>query len=242
LAQLPALEFVKQYLTVGQDPKSNYDLSLLKPVLPRVTSPKQALDWLALQAPSVVRDGKFYIYNQEFYQKILYFLYQLSREITGQETKMIIPDRIADWYRYSDDFKGFPSNTVFVDLQSFEEWLDYQDQTERSVYLSQRLEWNDNHRQQPFFYMSPSNQIIMIVNVANADRRRALTISHSWYTSGINPGFYAPLMEEADLKLGYTIYTLDINHHLTKYGRHQGPLSILRYAPNNYAAILPLTD
>jgi len=256
LSSLPLDQFAALYLTVGSIPDSTdsstiYDFSNLNRRLPQVSSVDEAIQYLSQTIPSFFLDNKIFIYNQKFYDGLLYYLRTFNQTNSG--LSITLSSLINGLFESSSDFTPRPYNTIFVGESDLRSWLlSIRRSSYHTIIIKNRLDISFGLLDEPYLYITPDERIFLIQNVLNGDFSRAINVAYNWSSSKINLGFYSPIYvnphpsTEQDEHTPPPYYVFAIStagtHILLQDHSNNDPssISLLTYTNNQYAALLPL--
>lgn len=216
LSRVSSREFIDRYLVIDNrkdilDTSKIYDFTRMRSLLPDVTNVNDAIRQLQIYVPSMIHNGKISLYNQNFYDKIVYHIrmYEHSHEGLNVRPKRRIGGLIYD-ERY---FMKQPNTSVFIGLKSFNSWVEYLS-TLRKISISEiviatKIDDKLLDTRNPYFLYNYVNKNYYIVqNVKDSDFQRALSVSIRWRNLKINYGYDADIESNNDVP--YIIYEMDL--------------------------------
>ena len=134
---------------------------------------------------------------------------------------------IKGHYEFVSDFKSYPDQLVFIDIDDLIYWIEYETSDISENEISNIL---DSSRELSYFfkdYRINEGKLSIIQNVLDGDLERALYVAKVWKDNGIVIGFLSPKLEE---NVKYAEHTLDFSK--------AKELNVFKYDNNQYAAIL----
>lgn len=185
--------FISRLFTQGSevivDSLVVYDISRVQYVLPNVDTVVNAMGYLQSIIPSLVREGKFYLYNQKFYNGMVDMLRRYFNATSGDEVK--INNTISNYYSHSMYFKNDANTTVWLG-KDFKTWLEIKTSKYElyKIYRTINLSLVDTNI--PYLYEDTDGSIYMIQNPRDGSIEAAATIAHKWKSSNRNIGVDVP--------------------------------------------------
>ena len=168
--------------------------------------------------------------SAETFLRIGYYL----RFSIGKNKQMVInynkQEYLDNYYTNSTDFKQVPNVLIFIGNLSIRNWISSQEFGINNISFNNL---NPNFRE-PFFFSHWSlnnGEPVLIQNVKNGEYKRALAVAAVYLRDGINIGFDAGPIKPIEHS---TLYWKD--RVLIIEGT--SPVTLWRYAPNYYAAII----
>ncbi len=254
--QGPVDTFVQTYLGVGQGGENSeniYDLSKISRRLPSVSGTQEAINYLFQMTPSLIVNGRVFIYSPKMTDGIIYFLREYDKTTRGLTRP--VPSEIASWFQDEDDFIQQPNVSVFIGEEAMRSWLRHRLPIEQNKdMIRQKLDISLGTLTDPYLYQSPKStegdldplggsKIYLIQNVAGGDKFRAFQVVYQWYDDQINPGFGTLPWEQTELPY-HAIYGISTGSVLVVIENHteghDNFLQLLAYGNNQYAAMLPV--
>lgn len=212
--------FIKQYVIIKSDHVYNLQ------TLPRK---------LSLNTNFFI-DKKLVVDTNETYERLRYYLhYMLNKNkkyVLNYQNKVYLDN----FYIYFTDFQQFDNQQVFIGTVSLKNWIVSNKDGVDLEALDHFLPENKD----PYFmyhWKIHSGRPVLIQNVLNGDKARALGVLHNFNKHGMNTGYFTtPIVE----KISYTVLYMSHNElEMRQFG--DNPIgSLIQYAPNNYGAILYL--
>lgn len=221
--RIPVLpeEFASQYFAVDTDPPfesaTYYQLQDIPRKLPVVNSVEAGINIMSPLAPTLFRDQRIIMYNQNFSDKIIGKLQEFYLLASPLPITPIAPDAVgADWkiptelegiYSDASDFRQQPSVAIFVGERDLATWLaSINRPSYSSILIKDKLDISYGLLDEPYIYLSPDGKIYLIQNVQGGSFVRAITVAYLWLTNKINMGPQAPpYTADTPVNVVYTI-------------------------------------
>lgn len=151
-------------------------------------------------------------------------------------------------YERDEDFIVVPKSVVFTLYAHFQNWLLYQNKQVSSL-INPIYKIVDDSKAltttEPYIYKDlETNKIYLIQNVKGGEIGRVISVCLTWFYDGINTGLLTLPSEYTLDQTPHVIYGISKSQTLLAIAdESKGTntfIQILRYAPNRYAAMLPI--
>jgi len=247
LSKLNITEFANQYIvagnSIGVDSSKIYNFSGLGLKFPLVTTVEEGIKAMKEIAPTLIQGDKVFLYNQKFFDGILYHLEKYNKERKPRDAK--IPTVI----HYSDiteeDFIHSRRTAVFIGEADMRTWLNSLDKLSfKNIIIENELNISNGLRIEPYLYNAPTGNIYMIQNVVGGDKLRAINVAYNWYVNKINTGHSSDSFKDVNNVPIFVVYGISPALSPVVIENHAGDstqyLQLLSYGKDQYAAMLPL--
>jgi hypothetical protein len=222
-------EYFRNYIDIG-DGSVEYNLYMV----PDIISENQPLP---NNIPTLVHNGKIYLYSPKFAEGVRYYL---------QRSSMLDVIDISNRVKVS---KVYRSNETVIESQSeFFNWIGMVNKP-RSIEVATVITQSMSLSVEPYIYQDlRTNYIYLIQNVLPSSEDRitiykALTIGYYWKNYYINPGVNPTVDENLNYSdMSYVVYGISSSGDLqfrSSVGS-EGTYSILDYDNRYYAAVLDI--
>ena len=210
-----AISFMDETI-VGKDKSANYNTETNIKRFPIVTSYKNAVKKMSKHFPTLFRDGKIYLYNQNFENKIYFVLKQY--EISSRGAELNDASRYIKPVTSPSFFKHQNMVTIFVEDTDFDKWkLDDQiihakteftteifTETDPTIFKfgsGDILELHTKFSAGEFFYI--------IQGTERGTLQDAINLHNRWVEDNVNLGYYSEFDSNIKVK-NYKTYLLTI--------------------------------
>lgn len=229
-------EFMKQYTVVGnQTQVDTSTIYQLENVPNKLTGDlDRALAQLEQGAPSLVRNGKIYLFSPLFAREIQFLLEHQGPRLQTMVLK--IP------YSKESDFEPMLFTRIIFGSAQYREWLESLKDTEQTIRKTLTMEDRENLSPFPVMTVASSEQqIFLLQNAIDHTLETSLGIGHIWRTELVNPG---PVPDEGFEDYPHVIYGLDPSGNLIPIADNtQGKrkfIDVIHWGGDMYGALLPL--
>jgi hypothetical protein len=164
--------------------------------LPVVVGLPAAITFLETVSPTLIRNGKLFLYSPKLADGVRYFL-NLFTETTPPNTPIV--QTLTGLYRTPEDFIQRPQTLIFTSERDLTTWQRSLLSTVTSIQVRTRLALAYGNSDEPYVYIAPSQRIFLVQNVVvdpNSESR-ALNVGRTWEISQVNLGRNAPPLPQA---------------------------------------------
>lgn len=247
LSKLDVPNFANKYMSIGKltgaDSKNIYDLSKVGLKFPVVNSVEEGITAMKILAPTLFHQDRIFLYNQKFFDGIIYHLEQYNKERKPKNMK--IPTVIHYTDITEEDFDHSGRVAIFIGEASMRTWLSSLDKLSfKNIIIENELSISNALRTEPYLYNAPTGNIYMIQNVIGGDRLRALNVAYNWYVNKTNLGHTGKEFEDPQNVPVFVVYGISpalapviIENHAGESNQY---LQLLSYGSGQFGAMLPL--
>lgn len=149
---------------------------------------------------NLILNGKIKV-KKEFMDGIIYMLNNYVR------SNKVYDNYIKDYYLVRTDFKNYNDNIIFLDIFSYENWI----QLNKGVHNNLRnyyYEYYKNNKEP--IYIKSNDEIFILQNNSDNSFNKSIITSYYWKENQINLGYNTNLqinMKEIKKKYGFIIYS-----------------------------------
>ncbi len=247
-------DFVAQWIQHGNENEGEYDISGVDKysILPSNFSVLEAIRYTSNAVNGLVKNGKLYMYNETFGNRIKYQLKERFSMITPTEP----PDRLVGLWDSSDMFAQQRDVVVIIGDKNLRSWVtDENRKTRLKIMITDTITIKDyRDRKEPYLYKDTTDNIYLVQNVNNLNSARdrmkhALHIAYEWYVKTVNirNSSQYSITDQQLSSIDRVIYTLSTSRKIQAIetrisAESKGFLQILQYPDSvgTYAALLPI--
>ncbi|CAH6418655.1 Divergent VETF early transcription factor large subunit [uncultured virus] len=248
----------RPYFVGGREPPSKLPTPAALPLLDGPVA--------AAPAAVVVAEAAAPLEEQKGYAGIHLYpkLYDMARAYFVREAhltdglpldnEMVAPaTHLAGLYQWDTDFIQVPKSIVFTEDEHLRAWLTMQlrrgagSTSAGSLIHSilRKVSLSMYREAEPFIYHdTDTGKMYLVQNVKGGEVSRALGATLNWYHRGINDGLMTAHVDIALETVPHVIYGISRSETLVvvedKSNKSLVYVQLLRYAPDNYAAMLPI--
>jgi hypothetical protein len=180
--------FYKDYVSILDrkvDSAEYYDFKNVSEILPYVTTVKKAIIAMEKSFPSLFKNSKMIMYNQEFAKRIYYLLskYDQIRKFKSSN----VPKKINSFYVNSEDFKSQNRVSIFMSKEKYINWLSNIDKKfSQTLIINSILPVKPPLSSKPYTYQHSDGKIYLLQSVERGEKNAALNVAYRWNIELIN--------------------------------------------------------
>lgn len=227
--------FVNEYLGVDshqvEDSAVYYDLSKVNRRLPIIKNVYQALDYLESVVPSLVKNGKIILYDDEFAQKIVLMLKDYHNITLGYNVEPI--QFIQDFYSKDIDFIQRPNTRIFASEMDLAAWLTALSASGdfiRYFNIYHQMEARLEVSVDPYLFKH-NGRIYIVQNTYAGSVKSALVVCEIWHEHKVNVGINVDEAALGKRIISHFVYGLTPGAKIT-------PIADKSFGKSAYAEIL----
>lgn len=247
VSKLTVPEFFNQYSIIGKsgtrDSATVYNLEKVGLKLPQIFTVEEGIKYLGEVAPTLIYSDRIFLYNQRFFDGVVYHLSKYDKERKPEKPK--IPKLIYRSDINEEDFKQQKRVAIFTSERDMRTWLESFDALSfKNIVIENKLDSGYALRSEPYLYTAPDEKIYLIQNVIGGDKLKVINIAYNWYVHKINIGYRASEFPDPDNIPVHVIYQIGPSLSPVMLENNAGDstnyLQLLTYGADRYAAMLPL--
>ena len=191
---------------------------------------------LEAEAPTLVRNGQFYLYSKKYVEIVRYFLEQSLKSRAPEVTEL------RGLFSTEEDFRVEPGVSVFLGVDSLNNWrVDLKRKSVSNLRIRSKIEVEYALYDEPYIYML-GDKMWLVQNVYEGDFLRAFQVAYEWFQYKVNRGYGADRYT-GQLKVN-KVYEISPKGELMvktdNSGNSDRYVELLDYGNGDYAGLLLL--
>lgn len=180
------------------------------------------------------QDNKLIVTDKETKEKLKYYLHYLINKNVKFVKEYKEQEYLKDYYVYNNDFIQRMNQKVFIGLSSFQNWI----ASKKDLIDKNAIDYFLPEIKEPYFMHNwhiDKDKPVMIQNVINGEKARALNILYNYYKDGINTGYYTDPIKES---VSYSVIYYSVGTLQIRQIGEQPIGTLVQYGPDNFGAVI----